>query len=130
VIGAEDVAGFLASRRKKAELPSVPRLAEVEAFIANKPVPVVPVAVAKLVGDEHLRMLEGPTPSLLIKPLGSNIQHILDDIDMELEDSVGMADDNMGPSPVAAMRVPRKILPRYPKRGNRRELRPQKGLKV
>jgi hypothetical protein len=101
-----DVAGFLASRRKKAELPSVPRLAEVEAFIANEPVPAVPVAVVNPVGEEPLRAPEGPIPSLLNKPLGSNIQHILDDIDMELEDSVGMADEIIGPSPLAAKRVP------------------------
>jgi hypothetical protein len=62
VIGAEDVAGFLASRRKKAKLPLVPRLAKFEAFIANELVPAVPVAVAKPVGDEHLRASEGPTP--------------------------------------------------------------------
>jgi hypothetical protein len=117
VIRAEDVAEFLASRRMKVELPSVPRLAEVVAFIANEPVPAVPVTVAKLDGDEHLRAPEGPTPSLLNKPLGSNIQHILDDIDVKLEDFVGMADDNMGPSPLAATRVPRKILSPIPEAG-------------
>jgi hypothetical protein len=110
VIGAVDVAGFLASRRKRVELPSVPPLAEVEAFIANEPVHAVPVAVAKPVGEEIPRAPEEPTPSQLNKPLGSNIQHILDDIDMESEDSVGMADDNMGPSPLAATRTPRKML--------------------
>jgi hypothetical protein len=73
VIGAEDVARFLASRRKKAELPSVPCLVKVEAFITNEPMPAVLVAVAKPVGDEHLRVPAGPTPSLLNKPLGLNI---------------------------------------------------------
>jgi hypothetical protein len=106
VIGAVGVARFLASRRKKVELPLVPRLAEVEAFIANEPVLTVPVAVAKLIGEENLRAPEGPIPSLLNKPLGSNIQHILDNIDMESKDSVGMADDNMGPSPLAVTRAP------------------------
>jgi hypothetical protein len=101
-----DVAGFLASRRKKAELPSVPRLAKVEAFIANELVPVIPVAVVNLVREEPLRALEGPILSLLNKPLGSNIQHILDDINMESEDSMGMADENIGPSLLAAKRVP------------------------
>jgi hypothetical protein len=117
VVEAVDVAGFLASQRKKVVLPSVPRLAEVEAFIANEPVPAIPVAVAKPVEEEPLRAPEGPIPSLLNHPLGSNIQHILEDIDMELEDSVGMADDNMGPSPLAAMRTPRKALSPIPEVG-------------
>jgi hypothetical protein len=54
-----DVAGFLASRRKKAVPPSVPPLVEVEKFIANEPVLAVPVVVAKVVEDEPLRVSEG-----------------------------------------------------------------------
>jgi hypothetical protein len=80
-----------------------------------------------MVGEEPLRAPEGSIPSLLNKPLGSNIQHILEDIDMELEDSVGMADDNMGPSPLAAMRVPRKALSPISKTGKSSRVSTPKG---
>jgi hypothetical protein len=42
---------------------------------------------------------------------------MLNDIDVESEDFVGMADDNMGPSPLAATRVPRKVLSPIPEAG-------------
>jgi hypothetical protein len=47
---------------------------------------------------------------MLSHPLGSNIQHILEDLDMGSEDFVGMADDNLGPSTVAAAQTPQKPL--------------------
>jgi hypothetical protein len=98
IIEVMDVAGFLASRRKKVVLPSVPPLAEVEKFMANEPVLAVPVAVAQMVKEESLRVPEGSIPTLS-HPLGSNIRHILEEIDIMSEDSVGMADDNMEAPP-------------------------------
>jgi hypothetical protein len=59
-----DVAGFLASRRKKVVAPSVPPLVEVEKFMANEPILAVPVAVAKATDEEPLRVLEGSIPVL------------------------------------------------------------------
>jgi hypothetical protein len=47
---------------------------------------------------------------MLSYPLGSNIQQILEDLDMGFEDFVGMADDNLGPSTVAAAQTPQKPL--------------------
>jgi hypothetical protein len=47
---------------------------------------------------------------MLNHPLGSNIQHILEDLDMGSEDSVGMVDENLGPFTVAAAQTPRKPL--------------------
>jgi hypothetical protein len=74
VIEAMNVAGFLASRRKKVVLLLVPPLAEVEKFIANEPVLAVPVAVAKVADDKPLRVPEGSIP-ILSQPLGSKMAH-------------------------------------------------------
>jgi hypothetical protein len=112
-----DVAGFLASRRRKAVPPSVPPLVEVEKFMANEPVLAVPVAVAKVADEEPLRVPEGSIP-VLSQPLGSNIRHILEDIEMMSDDSVGVAGDNMGASPKAAEGVPGRALSPIPEAGN------------
>jgi hypothetical protein len=111
-----DIAGFLASRRKKAVPPSVPPLVEVEKFIVNEPVLAVPVAVAKVAEEEPLRVPEGSIP-ILSQPLGSNIRHILEDIEMMSDDSVGLAGDNMEASPKAAEGVRRKDLVPDPRSG-------------
>ena len=42
-------------------------------------------------------MIRGPILELVLDhPLSSNIQHILEDLDLESEDSVGMQGDNLG----------------------------------
>jgi hypothetical protein len=112
-----EVAGFLASRRRKAVPHSVPPLVEVEKFVANEPVLVVPVAVAKVADEEPLRVPEGSIPALS-QPFGSNIRHILEDIEMMSDDSVGVAGDNMGASPKAAEGVPGRALSPIPEAGN------------
>jgi hypothetical protein len=109
-VKAMNVTGFLVVQRKQAPPPSVPRMADVEAFLANEPVLAVPVKVLEPVAKEPLQAPEGPIPSLLNHPLGSNIQHILEDIDMDSEESVGMADDNIGPFGAAAAKTPQKPL--------------------
>jgi hypothetical protein len=111
------VAGFLASRRKKATLPSIPLVVEVEKFIANKPVLTVPMAVAKVANEEPLRVPEGSIPALS-QPLGSNIRHILEDIEMMSDDSVGVAGDNIGASPRMAEGVLGRVLSPIPEAGN------------
>jgi hypothetical protein len=85
----------------------VPHAEEVAAFLANEPVLAVPVNVVGQV-EEPLRASEGSIPSMLDHPLGSNIQHILEDFEMGSEESVGMADDNLGPSTAAAVQTPPK----------------------
>ena len=41
-------------------------------------------------------MIGGPIPKLVLdQPLGSNIQHILEDLNLESEDSVGMQGENL-----------------------------------
>jgi hypothetical protein len=112
-----DVSGFLASRRKKAAAHSVPPLVEVEKFIANEPVLAVPVVVAKVAEEEPLRAPEVSIP-VLSQPFGSNIWHILEDIEMMSDDSVGLAGDNMGASPRAADGVPVRELSPIPEVGN------------
>jgi hypothetical protein len=119
---AADVARFLASRRKKAVPLSILPLGEVEKFIANEPVLAVPVAVAKVAEEEPLRVPEGSIP-ILSQPLGSNIRHILENIEMMSDDSMGLADNNMGTSPKAAEGFPEGHCPRFPRWGTRR--RPQ-----
>ena len=94
---AMNVASFLANQRKQAPLPSVPPMAEVEAFLANELMEAILVNAVELVAEELIQAPDGPIPSILCHPLGSNIQHILEEIDMESEESVGMGDDNMGP---------------------------------
>jgi hypothetical protein len=111
-----NVAGFLAARRKQALPPSMPRVDDVAAFLANEPVLAIPVNVVGQV-KEPLRALEGSIPSMLDHPLGSNIQHILEDLDMGSKDSVGIADDNLGPSTVTATKTPQKPLSAVPEMG-------------
>jgi hypothetical protein len=106
---AAGVAGFLASRRMNVAPLSIPPLGEVEKFIANEPVLAVPVAVARVAEEEPLRVPEGSIP-VLSQPLGSNIRHILEEIEMMSDDSVGVADDNMGTPLKAAEGVPGKVL--------------------
>ena len=69
----------------------MPDVAKVEAFLANEPIEVSPVNTAGLVLEELLQVIGGPISELdLDQPLGSNIQHILEDLNLESEDSVGM----------------------------------------
>ena len=60
-------------------------MAEFEAFLANKPVIAKPLMVAPLdpTGDAPVTVI--PIELESFKPLGSNIQHIIDEIDQELE---------------------------------------------
>jgi hypothetical protein len=122
-----NVAGFLAARRSQAPPPSVPRVEEVAAFLANEPILVVLVNAVGLV-EEPLVVPEGPIPSVLNQQLGSNIQHILEDLEMVSEDSVGMADENLGHSWQLLDRPPKDPCPPYQKWGLHLELRHQKGL--
>jgi hypothetical protein len=114
---AASVAGFLASRRLNAAPLSIPPLGEVEKFIANEPVLAVPVAVARMAEEEPLRVPEGSIP-VLSQPLGSNIRHILEEIEMMSDDSVGVAGDNMGTPLKAAEGVPGRALSPIPEVGN------------
>jgi hypothetical protein len=109
-----NVAGLLVARRKQALPPTVPRMVDVEAFLVNEPVLVEPVNVVKPVAEGPLRAPEGPIPSILNHPLGLNIQHILEDLDLELEESIGMADDNMGPSVAAIAKTLQRSLSPIP----------------
>jgi hypothetical protein len=116
VANVSKVAGFLAARRNQTPPPSVPRVEEVAAFLANEPIPAVPVNVAGLV-DEPLMAPEGSIPSMLNRQLGSNIQHILEDLEMASEDSVGMADENLGPFVETVGHVPQGPLSTIPEAG-------------
>jgi hypothetical protein len=108
-VKAIGVADFLTARRQQA-LPSfVPRVEDVAAFLANESVLAVPVNMVGLV-EEPLQAPEGLTPSMLDHPLGSNIQHMLEDLNMGSEDFVGMEDDNLRPSTAAAAKTSRKTL--------------------
>jgi hypothetical protein len=92
-------------------------MADVEAFLASEPVEAVPVNAVELVAEEPMQASGGPIPSILNQPLGSNIQHILEDLDMDSKEPVGMVDDNMGPSIVVATKTPRKPLSLIPEVG-------------
>jgi hypothetical protein len=114
---AATMANFLAVRRRQAPPPSIPRMEAVEAFLANEPIEAFPVTVAGPVVEQLLRAPDGPIPSILAHPLGSNIQHILEDIDMESEESVGIADRHSGPPDASDKKNPRKQLSPIPETG-------------
>jgi hypothetical protein len=95
VVKMANVVTFLAARRGEAPSHSVPRVKMVAAFLANELIPTAPINVVGLV-EEPLRAPDGPIPSMLNRPLGSNIQHILEDLEMGSEESVGVAEDNLG----------------------------------
>ena len=91
------MASFLAIRRKQESKPDVPDVTKVEAFLANKLVEVSPVNTVGPILEEPLQVIGDPIPVLdLDHPLGSNIQHILEDLNLESEDSVGMQSENFG----------------------------------
>jgi hypothetical protein len=108
-IKVTNVVGFLAARRGQAPPPSVPRVEKVAAFLFNEPILAVPTNAVGLV-EEPLRVPKGPIPSMLDRPLGSKIQHILKDLEMGSEESIGMADDNLGPCTADVAQAPRKPL--------------------
>ena len=73
--------------------------------------------VVEPVAEEPIQAPNGPVPSILCHPLGSNIQDILEDFDMDSEESVGMRDNHMGPSNAAVEKTPRKNLSLIPETG-------------
>ena len=105
---AVNMANFLSNRRKLMPPPSVPRMDAIEAFLANEPVEAIPVIVAGPAVEEPIRALDGPIPSALGHPLGSNIQHILEEIDMESEESVGIVDHHSCPPNATVEKAPRR----------------------
>ena len=78
--------------------PTVLRVFEVEAFLADEPVEACPVNMALPAPTRPLPMTTDPIPPELIlgHPLGSNIQDILENFYLEPENSVGMEDENIG----------------------------------
>ena len=90
------VASFLAARKRPMPKPSMPCMANVEVFLANEPVVASQIATEPLL-EEPLQVPKGliPTASILYL-LISNIQHILEDLEFESEDLVGMKGDNIG----------------------------------
>jgi hypothetical protein len=68
-----NVARFLAAWRKQAPPPSMSHMADVKAFLANELVMAVLVNVLEPTIEEPLRAPEGPFPSMINHPLGSNI---------------------------------------------------------
>jgi hypothetical protein len=127
---AVNMANFLANRRKQIPPPSGASMAAIEAFLANEPVKAVPVNVVEPVAEEPIQAPTSPIPSIMCHPLGSNIQHILEDIDMDSEESVGMGDNRTGPSNVAVERTPRKPCLLFQKQGRVLGLRLPKGLRA
>ena len=93
-------------------------IADVEAFLANKPVEAILVNVAKPVVEEPIKAPGGPIPSVLCHSLGSNIQHILKEIDMDSKEFMGMGDNHMG-HPMLQLRrpPPKKPLSPIPEAG-------------
>jgi hypothetical protein len=72
-VEAMNVASFLAAMRKQIPLPSLPRVADVEAFLANELVEAILVNAVELVLEEPLQVPVGSIPSIMNHLLGSNI---------------------------------------------------------
>ena len=86
VVEVVSVANFLPAQRKQVPPPSVQLMVDVEAFLANELVEAIPVNTVKSVAEEPIQAPGSPIPSILNHHLGSNIQHILEDIDMDSEE--------------------------------------------
>ena len=112
-----NVANFLAAWRKQIPPPFVLPMVDVEAFLANEPMEAILVKAVKPVAEEPIQALGGPIASILNHPVDSNIQHILKDIDMDLEESMGMGDYNIGPSIAAAEKTSQMPLSLIPEVG-------------
>ena len=124
---AVTMVNFLANRRRQVPPPSVLRMDVVEAFLANEPVEAIPVTVAGPTVEEPIQAPNGPIPSVLGHPLGSNIRHILEELDMESEESVGMADHHSGPPNAAVKKTPRKPMSPIPEvRASSRAVTPKR----
>ena len=85
-------------------------MADVEAFLANEPVEAILVNAVEPVAEEPIQAPGGPIPSVLCQPLGSNIQHILEEIHLESEESMEMEDNHIGPSNATVEKIPQKPL--------------------
>lgn len=84
-------AGFMVVQRRTGLSPPVQPMAQIDAFIANKLVAATPINTTSLVsGVTPMTALS--IPSLSFQPLGSNIQDILDNIEVEEDylSSIGM----------------------------------------
>ena len=86
-------------------------MADVEVFLANKPVKAIPVNIVESVVEESIQAPVGPIPSILCHPLGLNIQCILEEIDLESKESVGMGDNQTGPPNAAVEKTPQNPCP-------------------
>ena len=114
---AVNMANFLANRKRQVPPPSVPRMDAVEAFLANEPMEAISVTVAPPAVEEPIRAPKGPLPPSLGHPLSSNIQHILEEIDIESKESVGMVDHHSGPLNAAVEKAPWRPMSQIPEVG-------------
>ena len=88
----DQLACFLGARRRIGLKPVVKTAEEVKAFIADELVAVKLLNMAPLGSIRAAPMTAIPIESTSFQPLGSNIQYILDDIELDVEsdNSVGM----------------------------------------
>ena len=88
----DQLASFLGARKRTSPKPVVKTIEEVKAFIANELIATKPLNMAPLDSIGATPKTTIPIESTSFQPLGSNIQQILDDIelDVELDNSIGM----------------------------------------
>jgi hypothetical protein len=78
--------------------PFVTRVAKCRGLLGQRACQGQPSEHGRACLEESLQVIGGPfLLESIFHPLGSNIQHILEAIEFDLEDSVGMKGDNMGP---------------------------------
>jgi hypothetical protein len=106
---------FLGARRRTSLKPVVKSTVKAEAFLANEPVLVQPLNMVPLISEGV-----APRTAILVEfvsflPLGSNINDILNDIDIEMlsEGSIGMECDKAG-RPTTMEKVAKETVPRVP----------------
>ena len=87
----DQLASFLSARRTSLK-PIVKTVEEAKAYIANELVAMKPLNMAPLSSVGATSGIAIPIESISFEPLGSNIQHILDDIELEMDskNSIGI----------------------------------------
>ncbi|KAE8037903.1 hypothetical protein FH972_010456 [Carpinus fangiana] len=97
--GKAGFVAFPAAQRKPGHWPMIRPVAAYQAFLANEPIAVKPLAVVLLHPISATPATATPIDSMSQRPSGPNIQHILKEIETDSEDSVGEGSTKLGLQP-------------------------------
>ncbi|KAE8076623.1 hypothetical protein FH972_015260 [Carpinus fangiana] len=91
-------AAFLAAQRKTGPRLVIRLVAAYEALLIDEPIIVKPLAEVLLPSTGAVPFMAILVDSASLRPLGPNIEHLLEDFEMESEDSVARGQPNRGPN--------------------------------